>query len=401
MYKKVLIGLIICILCLSPIAAENWNSFAGSVDHNAYRDDSSDFVTNLWTFNMQSPVHSSPAIYKDYVYIVSSEGILKAIDMQTGEEEWDFDLEAKTNSSPIINSNRLFIGTDEGLKAININSHELIWDFDCGNVESTPFLYDDVVYFGSDDGHLYGLDKKDGDVVLNKKLDGELKSSPIVVDDSIYIGSTNGKLYSIGTDKDKNWEFTTGDEVLSSPSYLNESVIFASNDGSIYSLDESDGYLNWKVDLNNKVISSPTVDEHDNSIYIGSDEGNLTCLDNRDGTVKWSHSTGSPVRSTSALKDNLVAFGSNNGYLYVLNKYTGIEEFTYNPGTILFNSPISSSPVINGNSLIFADDGGNVYSLDINKHEVPGSMQMYYSIGVLIVVLILVAVVVKKFKGRK
>ena len=401
MYKKVLIGLIICILCLSPIAAENWNSFAGGVDHNAYRDDSSDFVTNLWTFNMQSPVHSSPAIYKDYVYIVSSEGILKAIDMQTGEEEWDFDLEAKTNSSPIINSNRLFIGTDEGLKAININSHELIWDFDCGNVESTPFLYDDVVYFGSDDGHLYGLDKKDGDVVLNKKLDGELKSSPIVVDDSIYIGSTNGKLYSIGTDKDKNWEFTTGDEVLSSPSYLNESVIFASNDGSIYSLDESDGYLNWKVDLNNKVISSPTVDEHDNSIYIGSDEGNLTCLDNRDGTVKWSHSTGSPVRSTSALKDNLVAFGSNNGYLYVLNKYTGIEEFTYNPGTILFNSPISSSPVINGNSLIFADDGGNVYSLDINKHEVPGSMQMYYSIGVLIVVLILVAVVVKKFKGRK
>lgn len=401
MYKKVLIGLIICILCLSPITAENWNSFAGGVDHNAYRDDSSDFVTNLWTFNMQSPVHSSPAIYKDYVYIVSSEGILKAIDMQTGEEEWDFDLEAKTNSSPIINSNRLFIGTDEGLKAININSHELIWDFDCGNVESTPFLYDDVVYFGSDDGHLYGLDKKDGDVVLNKKLDGELKSSPIVVDDSIYIGSTNGKLYSIGTDKDKNWEFTTGDEVLSSPSYLNESVIFASNDGSIYSLDESDGDLNWKVDLNNKVISSPTVDEHDNSIYIGSDEGNLTCLDNRDGTVKWSHSTGSPVRSTSALKDNLVAFGSNNGYLYVLNKYTGIEEFTYNPGTILFNSPISSSPVINGNSLIFADDGGNVYSLDINKHEVPGSMQMYYSIGVLIVVLILVAVVVKKFKGRK
>lgn len=401
MYKKVLIGLIICILCLSPIAAENWNSFAGGFDHNAYRDDSSDFVTNLWTFNMQSPVHSSPAIYKDYVYIVSGEGVLKAIDMQTGEEEWDFDLKAKTNSSPIINSNRLFIGTDEGLKAINVNSHETIWDFDCGNVESTPFLYDDVVYFGSDDGHLYGLDKKDGDVVLDKKLDGELKSSPIVVDDSIYIGSTNGKLYSIGTDKDKNWEFTTGDEVLSSPSYINESVIFASNDGNIYSLDESNGELNWKVDLNNMVISSPTVDEHDNSIYIGSDEGNLTCLDSRDGTVKWSHSTGSPVRSTSALKDNLIAFGSNNGYLYVLNKYTGIEEFTYNPGTILFNSPISPSPVINGNSLIFADDGGNVYSLDIDKHEVPASMQMYYSIGVLIAVLIFVAVVIKIFKGRK
>ena len=400
MYKKVLIGLIICILCLSPIAAEDWNSFAGDVNHTAYRDESSDFVTNLWTFNMPSPVHSSPAIYKDYVYIVSNDGILKVIDMETGGEQWDFDLKVKTNSSPIIHSNILYIGTDEGLKAINISSHELKWDYDCGNVESTPFFYKDDIYFGSDDGHLYGLDKN-GKAVMDKKLDGELKSSPIVVDDSIYIGSTNGKLYSIGTDKDKNWEFTTGDEILSSPTYVNDSVVFASNDGSIYSLDESNGDLNWKVDLNNKAISSPTADEHDYNIFIGSDEGNMTCLDSRDGTVKWSHSIGSPVRSTAALKDNLIAFGCNNGYLYVLNKYTGIEEFTYNPGTILFNSAITSSPVINGNSLIFADDGGNAYSLNINKYEVPLSMQLYYSLGVLIILIVLAIVIVKKVRGRK
>lgn len=401
MYKKLLIGFVICLLCLSPIAAENWNSFAGGIDHSAYRDDGSDFVTNLWTFKMESSIHSSPAIYKDYMYVVSTDGILKAIDMETGEEEWDLDLEAKTNSSPIVNSNRLYIGCEDGLKAININNHDMIWEYDCDSVESTPFFYDDVVYFGSDDGHLYGLDKEDGKVVLNKKLDGELKSSPIVVEDSIYIGSTNGKLYSVGTDKEINWDFTTGDEVISSPSFVNDTVIFGSNDGNIYCLNESDGGLNWKVDLNNKVISSPTVDEHDNNVYIGSDEGNLTCLDIRDGTIKWSHSVGDNIQTTSALKDNLIAFGSNNGNLYVLNKYTGIEEFTYNPGTILFNSAITSSPVINGNSLFFGDDSGYVYSLNIDKHEVPGSTQMYYSIAVLIIVIVLVIVVVRKFKGKK
>lgn len=400
MYKKILIGLIIGILCLSPIAAENWNSFAGGVDHNAYRDDGSDFVTNLWTFNMESPVHSSPAIYKDYIYFVTENGILKAIDMETGEEEWDLDLEANTNSSPIVHDNKLYIGCEDGLKAININSHKVTWEYDAGNVESTPFFYDDVIYFGSDDGHLYGLDK-DGKVQLNKKLGDELKSSPIVVGDNIYIGSSNGNLYSIGTDKEKNWDFTTGDEILSSPSYVNKSVIFGSSDGNVYCLEKADGDLKWKVDLNNKVISSPTVDEHDNSVYIGSDEGNLTCIDVRDGTVKWSHSVGDKVRTTAALKDNLVAFGSNNGYLYVLNKYTGEEEFTYNPGTVLFNSAITSSPVINGNSLFFGDDSGHVYSLNIDKYEVPGSTQMYYSIAVLIIVLIIAVVVIRKVKGRK
>ena len=400
MYKKLLIGLIIGILCLSPIAAENWDSFQGGVDHTAYRDEDSDFVTNLWALNMESPVHSSPAIYKDYLYMVSDTGILKAIDMETGEVEWDLDLESPTNSSPIVHKNKLYIGCEDGLKAININSHKVIWDYDCDNVASTPFYYKDVIYFGSDDGHLYGLDE-DGKVQLNKKLDGELKTSPVVVGDDIYIGSTNGKLYSIGTDKTKNWEFTTGDAVLSSPTYVNKTVLFGSNDGSIYCLNKSNGDLVWKTDLNNKVISSPTVDEHDNSVFIGSDEGNMTCLDVRDGTIKWSHSAGDKVRSTAALKDKLLAFGSNNGVLYVLNKYTGAEEFTYNPGTVLFNSAITSSPVINGNSLFFGDDSGNMYSLNVNKYEVPGSTQMYYSIAVLIIVLVVAIVAVVKIKGRK
>lgn len=400
MYKKLLIGLIVALLCLSPIAAENWNSFQGGSDHTAYRDESSDFVTNLWTFNMESPIHSSPAIYNDHIYIVSADGILKAIDMETGEEEWDLDLESPTNSSPIVHKNKLYIGCEDGLKAVNINSHKVSWEYDCDNVASTPFYYEDVIYFGSDNGHLYGIND-DGKVEFNKKLSGELKTSPIVVDDTIYIASTDAKIYSIGTDKSKNWEFTAGDEILSSPGYVNETVIFGSSDGNVYCLNESDGDLVWKTDLNNKVISSPTIDEHDNSVYIGSDEGNFTCLDIRDGTIKWSFSAGDKVQSTAALKDKLVAFGSNNGNLYVLNKYTGLEEFKYNPGTVLFNSAITSSPVINGNSLFFGDAAGYLYSLNIEKYEVPGSVQMYYSLAVLIVLIIVVAVVVVKVRGRK
>ena len=163
-------------------------------------------------------------------------------------------------------------------------------------------------------------------------------------------------------------------------------------------MDESDGSLIWKANLNNKIISSPTIDERDNSVFVGSDEGNMTCLDTRDGTVKWSHSVGDKVQSTPALKGKLISFGSNNGVFYVLNKYTGLEEFTYNPGTFLFNSKITSSPVINGNSLFFGDDSGYLYSLNIEKYEVPGSMQMYYSIAVLIIVIVVAIVVIKKVK---
>jgi len=400
MNKKIIILLIIGLLTISPIAAQNWNSLQGGTDHNGYRQENSDFVTNLWSFNAESPIHSSPAIYKDYIYIVTENGILKAIDMEKGVEEWNLDLDAKTNSSPIIHDNKLYIGCEDGVKAININSHKIIWEYDAGTVDSTPFYYKDIIYFGSNNGHLYGLND-DGKVKFDKNLDGELKSSPVVVDDTIYIGSTNGNLYSIDTDKSKNWDFTTGDEILSSPAYVNDTVIVGSSDGNVYCLNTSKGDLVWKEDLNDKVISSPAVDEHDLSVFIGSDEGNLTCLDIRDGTNKWSFHTSDKIRSTPALKDNLVAFGSNNGFLYVLNKYTGDVEFNYNPGSIVFNSHITSSPVINGNTLLFGDDSGYLYSLNINKYEVPSSIYLYYSLAILIFIIIVAIVVVKKIKNIK
>lgn len=104
----------------------------------------------------------------------------------------------------------------------------------------------------------------------------------------------------------------------------------------------------------------------------------MTCIDNRDGTIKWKHSVGGKIQSTPAIKDNLVVFGLDNGNLHVLNKYTDSEEFTYNLGTILFNSPINSSSVINGNSLMFGEDSGNVDSLNIDRHEVRDQLKCIF-----------------------
>ena len=181
------------------------------------------------------------------------------------------------------------------------------------------------------------------------------------------------------------WQYATGDAVYSSPAYAEGKIIIGSDDDSLYALNETNGDLCWDYDLNNKVKSSPCIDEYNNNVYIGSDEGNLTCLDLRDGTFKWSHATGAPVQSTPAIKEELIAFGSNDGTGYVLNKYTGEEEIT-------------SSPVINGNSLFFADHSGHVYSLNIDKSEVPACEYLFYTLAVLVVILVVIVVVVKTIK---
>ena len=400
MFKKICIIIFIVLMCLAPIAGANWISFGNDYTHSGFVDDESDFVSNLWTFNFGSPIFSSPAISGDYIYLSSNKGQLKSIDMEECSENWHIDLKSNTNASPIVNNKTLYIGGEDYFTAINIENHQKIWEYSSSSpISSTAYMYNNVVYVGCDDGHLYGFDNQTGKITFNVNLDGKLQSSPIVINNTAFIGSSNGKLYAVDINsKNISWEYTTGDSIYSSPSYGDGKIFIGSDDGNLYAINESNGSLVWKVDLNNKVKSSPTVDEYDNNVFIGSDEGNLTCLDIRDGACKWSHSVGGKIQSTPAIKEKLITFGSNNGNVYVLNKFTGLEEFNYNPGTILFNSPITSSPVINGNSLFVAGNDGYLYSLNIDKHEVPASVFLYYSLAILIVVLIVAIVVIRKIK---
>ena len=153
--------------------------------------------------------------------------------------------------------------------------------------------------------------------------------------------------------------------------------------------------------MDNKVISSPSIDGYNNNIYVGDDSGNLSCLDLRDGTIKWSYLTGGAIRSSPAIVNNSLVFTSSDDTVYVLNKYSGKVNMTYNPGAYLFNSPITTSPVINGNTLFVAANDGYLYSIDLNKQNTPISDYIYYDIVVVIVVLIVIITLVKLNTRRK
>ena len=73
---------------------------------------------------------------------------------------------------------------------------------------------------------------------------------------------------------------------------------------------------------------------------------------------------------------------------------------------MLFNSPITSSPVIYGNSLFFAGHDGYVYALNIYKHEVPASIFLYYVLAIIVIIIVAIVVVSQvrkkhRKKGKK
>ena len=89
----------------------------------------------------------------------------------------------------------------------------LKWKFKTGNsIWSSPAVSDGVVYFGSEDTHLYAVDATTGEEKWKFKTGNWVYSSPAVVDGVVYFGSWDKYLYAVDIKTgEKKWKFKTGD----------------------------------------------------------------------------------------------------------------------------------------------------------------------------------------------
>jgi hypothetical protein len=124
-------------------------------------------------FSLVSPpakggLWSTPALGDGVIYSVSNKGWLAAIDQETGEELWVFELGRNSWSSPVIIDNRLLVAGFNGiLRSFSLADPKtplLEWTFKLseGHIESTPAVWKGMIYIGSRDGYMYAIGELDG-----------------------------------------------------------------------------------------------------------------------------------------------------------------------------------------------------------------------------------------------
>jgi outer membrane protein assembly factor BamB len=126
-------------------------------------------------------------------------GFLPAPPAQSGIL-WALQLEDKTGrSSPVVTGDTLYIGSENKLVAIDLQSREEpCWEFETGGlVNSSPAVAGNAIYFGSEDGKLYALDTTTGEELWEIPTGDRITSSPAVAGGTLYVGSHDGNLYAV------------------------------------------------------------------------------------------------------------------------------------------------------------------------------------------------------------
>ncbi len=243
-----------------------------------------------------------------------------------GKENWRHPMSGKIHpwGLTMLDGEYLLYGANAGVvAAIRLDTGEQEWMFETGaRVFSVVTDALDNVYFTSN-GILYCLDSG-GNLLWNTNDTFDFEGNPAVgKDGTIYItGAENAGMYAIDQGGTVKWTY-------SSSSYSNKPAI--GDDGTIYygtrKVDDSiegklyalypDGTLRWIFDLDGDTRSTPTIDV-EGTVYIGSGTGRLYAV-NPDGTEKWTYDTGAEVHGTVAIDtEGTVYFGSLDWYLYAL-----------------------------------------------------------------------------------
>jgi len=254
---------------------------------------------------------------------------------------------------------------------------EILWTFKCEEaIRSGPAIANGIVYFGSDDGHLYALNATTGELLWKFKAEGkydDIRTAPAVAYGRVYFGSRNGSFFCVNaTTGELLWKISSDPAkqvfLRSSPAVWDGKVYFGGRDWVFYCADAFTGQILWTFRAENEIDSSPAI--VNGIVYFGSDDDNVYALNATTGDLLWKTNV-----KSSIIRAPLVAYGlvfvapmDSGERIVVLNATTGeIVRII----KIVTGAKAHGGFALAGNKLVFAGNAiGKVYCIDITTWEI-------------------------------
>ena len=260
--------------------------------------------TEEWNFTKaNSMITTTPAVSSDgtiYSSIVEDEhdkedgeriGHLYAL-YPNGTKKWSYTLNHPIWSSPAIGDDgTIYFSCDEELYAIHPNGTER-WNITLGgDIYTNPAIDDDGnLYVGtSGKGELYLIDPNGTKEKIYQTEKGGLGTPALTEDGTIYVGSTEGSLFAFESDGTMKWEYrkeeTEPTSGLSSLAIGDEGTIYFSSH-HLYAINP-DGSEKWVYNFTDaRVGTNPPIIGGDGTIYVGGFGEDLYAI-SPDGEKEW------------------------------------------------------------------------------------------------------------------
>jgi outer membrane protein assembly factor BamB len=329
----------------------------------------------VWTRGGGALLEFPPVMYGNRIFQLADNATMHAIDKYTGLVLWSRSLGALSASTPAVSSNTVYatvLSRSPGLQAgrvvaLNSANGHTRWSRDLPSPsESSPLLDKDKLFFGSQNGTVYALNARNGNLLWTYHAAGAVKASPSLSNGVLYFGDYSGELQAVReSDGQRLWESGSGGALLgsgtfySTPAVMYGRVFLGNTDGRIYAYDASSGKLDWAVQTGAYVYASPAVTNAPGlgpTIYLGSYDGTFYALNARSGHIDWEYHAGGRISGSATILGRIVYFADLGTHSTTgLGISTGKVVFKMNAG--------SFDPAITDDHYLYLTGNTGLYAL--------------------------------------
>ena len=300
-----------------------------------------------WEQSLEAPA-SGVAIEGDVVYTTTTDGMLQAFDINSGDELWRFDTSVPIDHPPVVAGGTVYVTTRAGYQLLGLSlSGEVTLRCSFGFLETgQPTIVDRTILLGAGaSGFFYTVDTSAGSECdpppVEYALTGlqQITTPPVIADRAVYLGDARGDVMALEFDNpnEKRWpgRYFTGT-------------------GSVAG--EYDGRVESLAALEVTRVGA-TGQRTEVTLVVSDAEGFLHLLDGETGRLRSDPVT---IAGTPTIVEDLVYYLAP-GWLVVLDADLNEERVELPPGDPAIG------PTINGELLSYATDDGTVISLHIGS----------------------------------
>jgi len=275
-------------------------------------------VTKVWTTSVgdgagDSGVRLRPAFADGTLYACSTDGKLAAIDATSGKTLW-------TKSS----RTQGWFGWGDKKRADALYA-------------GGPMVSGDLLVVGTLDGHVYGINAKDGSPRWEAVVNSEVISSPVISGNLVIARTQDGRLYGFDSATgERRWVYDQDNVPLLSlrgngPLLVANGVVFYGNDaGKLVALRLDNGEKLWeqvlasgegRTEIDRLADADGSIQLSGSTLYGAAYHGNLAAIDGPSGRPLW----GRPFSTFTSLDvtDNAIYGVNDESQVWAFDKSGG------------------------------------------------------------------------------
>ena len=295
----------------------------------------------IWDIHC-GPMYCDPVSDAENTWAVSADGTVMCLNFYDDPVvKWQYNIPRGIYTSPVLDNGYLFFGANNGsVYCLDKKSGELIWESKISKGEarakmlfSSPRVSGAYIIIGAADCRLYCLDKQSGAFIDTQEMPDWIRSAPYIREDRVYAAAIDGTVSAFeftAAGMQKIWQAKASEyEIFANLSGGESALCVSSSDLVLSALDFDTGRIIWRHSL-------------------------LECVYLEDGSrILADGGSGGNHQSTPIVAENKVFIGGANRFVYAINRKEGTLAWKYET-----DGQVSAAPVYNDGKIYFGQQGG-------------------------------------------